>query len=411
MNIRLHKIEKPESRIIKISGSKSETNRALLLKALQHSIQIENGSDSDDSYLMLQAISEKKEVIDIGHAGTAMRFLTAYFAIQPDCSVIIKGSDRMHERPIGILVEALKQLGAEIHYLEKQGYPPLKIIGKKLIQNRISIQATVSSQYISALLLIAFRLENGLRLQLIGKVTSVPYIKMTLQMLNRIGVKTDWTDDVITVYPASELADTTLSIESDWSSASYYYAIIALSPVGTFLELRDFEKESLQGDACIIRIYENFGVTTHFNGKSIRLEKVASPAKEYLEADLTNAPDIAQTIAVTCLGLNILCNLTGLHTLRIKETDRLQALKNEIEKWGGTVCITENSLQLTSKININRDTKPVSIKTYQDHRMAMAFAPLALKTTLDIQEVEVVSKSYPDFWKDLKKIGFKMQEL
>jgi 3-phosphoshikimate 1-carboxyvinyltransferase len=406
MNLRLTAKEiNPNSKII-ITGSKSETNRLLLLKALYPNIVIENVSNSDDSEVMNSALTSNNQTIDVHHAGTAMRFLTAYFASQESKSVLLTGSSRMKERPIKILADALKKLGAEIEYLENDGFPPIKVTGQKLNNSRVSLPANVSSQYISALLLIAPSLQNGLELELIGEITSASYINMTLKLLQEIGVKTSFVGNLIIVKPKSQdPTPKTIIVESDWSSASYYYSIIALSKEGTKIALSSFKENSLQGDAILATIYEQMGVETHFEKGKIILIKNAKPINQNLKLDLNCAPDIAQTIAVTAFGLGISCELTGLQTLKIKETDRLQALQNELSKLGASISITNDSLQIepTNSIYSNQN-----IATYNDHRMAMAFAPLALKTNIYIENAEVVSKSYPNFWSDLKKVGFEI---
>lgn len=394
---------------ISITGSKSETNRLLLLQALFPNIVLENTSNSDDSDVMAEALKTKDSVIDIHHAGTAMRFLTAYFATQENREVVLTGSSRMKERPIKILVEALQQLGASISYEEKEGFPPIRIKGRKLSKSKVSLPADISSQYISALLLIAPKLENGLELVLEGKITSVPYIKMTLALLEEIGVKTQFQQNKITILPKPANGEPhTLTVESDWSSASYYYSIVALAAVGTEIKLSSYKKNSLQGDSALAEIYKSFGVKTSFETNSVTLQKIESHNTNTLELNLNDSPDIAQTIAVTCFGLGMPCYLTGLHTLKIKETDRLEALKAELEKLGAKIKVTDDSLQLEALTEINPN---VSIATYNDHRMAMAFAPLSLKVPIIIKEAEVVSKSYPDFWDDLKSIGFQIKEL
>jgi 3-phosphoshikimate 1-carboxyvinyltransferase len=395
-------------RSVKVSGSKSETNRLLLLQALYPNLILENTSDSDDSEVMVKALRSNETVIDVHHAGTAMRFLTTYFAIQEGKEVVLTGSPRMKERPIKILVEALLQLGAEITYEENEGFPPIRIKGKKLIENKVALSANVSSQYISALLLIAPKLKNGLDINLEGRVTSFPYIRMTLGLLNEIGVETAFAGNLISVKP--KLITQNLKpiiVESDWSSASYFYSIISLSEIGKQITLSNYKKESFQGDSVLAEIYKDFGVETTFNGNSILLRKIKTQIPETFNSQLNNAPDIAQTIAVTCFGLGIGCHLTGLHTLKIKETDRLQALKNELEKLGGKVAISDDSFTL-GPYSPHLVDGVVKIKTYQDHRMAMAFAPLALKMDITIEDAEVVSKSYPTFWEDLKSIGFKV---
>lgn len=402
---------------IAVSGSKSETNRLLLLQALYPSITIQNSSNADDSTVMAAILQKAKnsnngEVYDVHHAGTAMRFLTAFFAIQEDKEVVLTGSTRMQERPIQVLVDALQQLGAEIEYLEKEGFPPLRIKGKKIKENKVTLAANVSSQYISALLLIAPKLENGLELVLQGTITSMPYIQMTLALLQELGAVTSLEGNVIKVASLSEAkvlnTKTELVVESDWSSASYWYSIVALSEVGTQITLSSYKKNSLQGDAALATIYQDFGVETTFHdNNTITIEKKENPEIQEVIYDLNHCPDIAQTIAVSCFGLGIACVLTGLHTLKIKETDRLEALREELTKLGADISVTNDSLTLGISTTIKKE---VSIATYQDHRMAMAFAPLALRTSITIQEAEVVSKSYPNFWKDLKEIGFSMHQ-
>ena len=392
---------------VRITGSKSESNRLLLLQALYPEISIDNLSNSDDSVLMQRALSSQDEIIDIHHAGTAMRFLTAFFAIQEGREVILTGSSRMKERPIKILVDALKELGADISYTENEGFPPLRIKGKKLINSSVTLKANVSSQYISALLLISSRLENGIELTLDGKITSVPYIKMTLSLLDQLGIESHFDENIITVKPFSKrLNSKTLVVESDWSSASYFYSIAGLSDLGTQITLSSYKEDSLQGDSVLTDVYRRFGVETTFNENSISLKKTLDiNHQSSIQLDLSNAPDIAQTISVTAFGLGMECYLTGLHTLKIKETDRLVALKTELEKLGAEVTITDASLHVMPSTEIHTD---VSIATYNDHRMAMAFAPLGLRTSLQIENAEVVSKSYPDFWEDLKALGFKI---
>ena len=405
MNLKLNRSTlKSHPPKIEVTGSKSESNRLLLLKALFPGIEIENLSNSDDSQLMQRALESSEDIIDIHHAGTAMRFLTAYFSVQDDREIILTGSKRMKERPIKILVDALVELGADIEYLENLGFPPLKIKGKKLEGGKVSLSANVSSQYISALLLIAPKLKNGIELSLNGEITSTPYIKMTLNLLNQIGVNTSFEGNIIKVDPLiKNINNMSLVVESDWSSASYFYSLVALSEIGNELVLSSYKQKSLQGDSVLASIYKNFGVETKFQENAIHIKKAKhSSLKNGVELDLSNAPDIAQTIAVTCLGLGLKCNLTGLHTLKIKETDRLLALKTEIEKLGGQVIISDASLQLKENQSIKDN---ILIETYNDHRMAMAFAPLALKKEIIIEDAEVVSKSYPDFWKDLAAIG------
>lgn len=405
MQISINKSKIKPFSSLKITGSKSESNRVLLLQALYKGLKINNLSNSDDSQLMQAALASDSSTVDIHHAGTAMRFLTAYFATRSGTTTTLTGSSRMQERPIKILVEALNSLGASITYTKNEGYPPLLIEGKSLTDNKVYLKANVSSQYISALLLIAPTLSKGLSLHLEGNITSVPYIKMTLSLLKELGVQTAFDGQMISVLPFAENINKTFTVESDWSSASYFYSIVALSPIGTQIDLSAYKPNSLQGDAVLKNIYKELGVESSFNETTLSLKKLAEPQSKLLTLDLANAPDIAQTIAVTCLGLDIGCNLTGLHTLKIKETDRLVALQNEIKKLGTSIEITDNSLHLKSPNKLNSS---IHIATYNDHRMAMAFAPLGLKTQLFIDDADVVSKSYPDFWSDLSALGFEL---
>jgi 3-phosphoshikimate 1-carboxyvinyltransferase len=393
---------------IQVTGSKSESNRSLLLKALYPNLSISNVSNSDDAEVMEKGLQISNGIVDIHHAGTAMRFLTGYFASQEGKDVTLTGSKRMTERPVKVLVDALRSLGAEIDYVQNEGYPPIHIKGKKLNKKTVSLPANISSQYISSLLLIAPSLENGLELELIGKITSVPYINMTLGLLSEIGVESSFEGNLIKVSPKKDVAATNLVVESDWSSASYFYSIVALSEVGSIIELSAYKKSSLQGDSVLSRIYTDFGVETIFEENKIILKKTIKCDLEGVQYDLVNAPDIAQTIAVTCFGLGMSCILTGLHTLKIKETDRLEALHTELSKLGATIFVSDEDLTLAPSTEIKSG---VAIDTYNDHRMAMAFGPLALKTTILINDAEVVSKSYPDYWSDLKKLEISIKKL
>ncbi len=389
--------------LLNIGGSKSESNRMLVLQAQFPNITIHNISDSDDTVALQNGLKVSEGNVDVHHAGTAMRFLTAYFSAKPNTEIVLTGSQRMQERPIGILVGALKSLGADIEYLKNAGFPPLKIKGRAIQKSKVVIQASVSSQYISALMLVAPMLPNGLQITLEGKTTSVPYIEMTLALLKKVGIQGNFDGNVISVASTPKIENTTITIESDWSSASYFYSLAALSE-NMEISLGSYSEESLQGDAALVQIYASLGVETTFNAneKTITLSKKNIELPDSLMLDLANTPDLAQTIAVSCFGLGIGCNLTGLHTLKIKETDRLVALKNELEKLGARVKVDDDSLQLENAGDINPN---VEIETYQDHRMAMAFAPLAVKTNLAIKNAAVISKSYPHFWADLEKLG------
>ena len=400
----------PEIRYSKIaiSGSKSETNRMLILQALYSGIELKNSSNSDDSEVLIDALNSESDTINIHHAGTAMRFLTSYFAVLEGRTVTLTGSVRMQQRPINKLVDALREMGADIHYLENDGFPPLKIVGRKVVASKVSIDASVSSQFISSLMLIGSKLPQGLEIDLKGSITSKPYLQLTLDLLTSVGIEAVMKNNCIIISAKEKIEKTVFAVESDWSSASYFYSFVALSSFGESLKLSIFKKNSSQGDAALMEIYKSFGVETTFEDDSIILTKVENSFNDILNFDLINTPDLAQTIAVTALGQNRDCILTGLHTLKIKETDRLVALQSEMTKFGAIVKITENSLELQSTRLLNDN---VIVETFQDHRMAMAFAPLVLRTNLSISESEVVAKSYPNFWNDLSKLGILSQEV
>lgn len=392
---------------IKITGSKSESNRLLLLQALFGGFKIENLSNSHDSQVMQKALASKEKTVDIHHAGTAMRFLTAYFAAFEGRETILTGSSRMQERPIGLLVDALRDLGADISYMNNEGYAPLLIKGKKLTKSRVSLAANVSSQYISALMMVGASLPNGIEIDLVGQITSVPYIEMTRSLLTQLGIESSFEGQQINIKPAGAIDVSEMIVESDWSSASYYYSLAALCKKAK-LKISSYKENSLQGDSVLSELYQKLGVETTFEANAVTLEKVEKPKPRRVEFDLANSPDIAQTIAVTCYGLGVGCDLYGLHTLKIKETDRLEALKAELTKLGAHISVTDKSLHLEGETNFQSG---VTIKTYQDHRMAMAFAPFALRAPILFEDAEVVNKSYPDFWEDLHALGFKISEV
>ena len=304
--LKINKINKTVSGNIQITGSKSETNRLLVLQQFYKNLTIENISNSDDSVLMQKALASTSNEINIGHAGTAMRFLTSYFSVKENSEVVLTGSGRMKDRPIKILVDALRSLGADIDYVEKEGYPPLKITGKKLVKDFVEIDGNVSSQYISSLLLIAPTLQNGLKLKFKGEITSVPYIKMTLALLAELGIELFWDDDSISIQSKPSIDAKTVVVESDWSSASYFYSFVALSP-NAEITLSSYKKNSLQGDSVLAEIYKILGVKTVFEENSMVLtnQQPTTNNQKSLTLDLINAPDIAQTIAVTCFGLGI----------------------------------------------------------------------------------------------------------
>ena len=385
-----------------ITGSKSESNRLLILQALFPTLVLDNLSNSDDTQAMQSGLSSKDQSIDIGHAGTTMRFLTSYFATTPGVEKVLTGSKRMQERPIKLLVDALRSIGADVDYVKNEGYPPLRISGKSISTTRVSLAAHVSSQYITSLMLVAPKLPNGLEIVLEGEITSVPYINMTCALLQRVGIDATFSGQSIRVLPQQHIDTKTLTVESDWSSASYHFSMVALAQSAE-VSINSYVPNSLQGDSVLVDIYAQLGVTATFDGHKLQLTK-SDKVQSHIALDLIKAPDIAQTIAVTCYGLGVSCDLTGLQTLKIKETDRLVALQNELTKLGANIRITEDSLHLDARkgdIVAN-----VAIDTYHDHRMAMAFAPLALSVPVVINDADVVTKSYPSFWDDLISLGF-----
>ena len=400
MNLSLKSAQLEDAHIV-IPGSKSESNRLLILSSLFKKLSLENISNSDDTNYLLKALSSKSSTIDIGHAGTAMRFLTSYFSLTTKKEIVLRGSQRMHNRPIKILVDSLREIGASIHYIDKEGYPPLLIKPSELISKNLIIDSSTSSQYISSLLLIAPKISGGLKIQLTGRETSKPYIDMTISLLKKLGVEITTTDNQISICELQKIESKKHYIESDWSSASYFYSVVALAKIGFSLKLSKFSFKSLQGDSKVADIYKSFGVKTTYKDDLIILEKIESNTDKF-SFDLTSNPDLAQTICVTCLGLGIKCNLTGLHTLKIKETDRLLALKKELSKFNLKVIITNDSISFD---NVDFLKPNVVIETYDDHRMAMSFACLATKVKIIIKDPKVVSKSYSSFWSDLERIA------
>ena len=401
MDLKLPKAPASLEGEIFVTGSKSESNRLLILQALYPEIAIANLSESDDTVALQKALAASEGTVDIHHAGTAMRFLTAYFASREGKEILLTGSERMKERPVKLLVDALRSLGADIEYVNEEGFPPLRIRGKKLQGNRVVLKANVSSQYISALMLVAPSLPNGLDITLEGQITSAPYILMTLALLKKAGINGIFEQQKIVIQPKTKIDPVSFTVESDWSSASYFYSLAALS-TSADIQLSSYKSRSNQGDAVVARIYEQLGVQTEYSGDRISLRKVAVKKPKSLNLNLADSPDIAQTIVVTCFGLGIACELKGLHTLKIKETDRLEALKAELEKLGARVEITADCIRLQAAGEIREN---IRIDTYNDHRMAMAFAPLALRVPLQIADAGVVSKSYPKFWEDLELLG------
>lgn len=395
---------------VQLTGSKSESNRALIIKAISEGkVNIENISEADDTVLLTRAlevadaVTDQNKIINIGPAGTAMRFMTSYLNLIPG-KFILTGTERMQQRPIGILVDALKDIGAEIHYQKKVGYPPLQIEGK-IFQDKdtVRIKGDVSSQYISSLLLIASKLKKGLTIEIVGELTSRPYVTMTLNMLEEAGIKYSWIDNKIHI-ANQPCKDSTIYIEPDWSAASYWYSMVALAKEAE-IRLPGLKKDSLQGDIAIAKIMESFGVKTTFEKDGIVLQKTHSQSEENF-FNLKECPDLAQTIVVVAAALRRNVTFTGLETLKIKETDRIAALQNEIGKFGATLTEENQVYHLNTK-NVF-EPQEISIATYEDHRMAMAFAPLALVfEKITIEKPHVVDKSYPMYWDHLTQQGFK----
>jgi 3-phosphoshikimate 1-carboxyvinyltransferase len=400
---------------IYLTGSKSESNRALVISALSEGrVQVENLSDAADTVTLntiLQNLSEPSagtQRVDVGHAGTAMRFLTAFLSTVKG-SFELTGSKRMKERPIRLLTEALNTLGANINYQAEHGYPPLLIQGSfEQKTNQVSIKGDVSSQYISALLIIAPVLQNGLKLQIEGYLTSEPYVRMTLKMLEEAGIQYSWDANVIEI-EKQEFKASTLIVEPDWSAASYWYSIVALLESAK-INLPHLRENSLQGDSRITSIMRSLGVSTQRTSDGILLSSSPLAIEEDKILDLKDCPDLAQSIIVCAAAKGLNLKFTGLETLKIKETNRIKALQQELAKIG--VALLEEDLIYTLDCSQIHFPDRVSFNTYDDHRMAMAFAPLStLIKEVQIEDYQVVEKSYPDFWKDLSKAGFITTEL
>ena len=394
---------------LNISGSKSESNRVLILKSIFNNISIENLSSSDDTKILKKSLISKNPIINVGHAGTSMRFLTAYLATLVNKKFILSGSKRMHERPIAVLVDALNYLGFKINFIEDEGYPPLEIIGAKNIKNSVKLNSSLSSQYISALMLIAPTFKNGLVIELDGKITSRPYIDLTLSILQKLGIESKIKENFITVKPQKKIKTSTYKVESDWSSVSYFFSIVALSN-GIELSFKNFRSDSNQGDRKVCKYYELFGIKSKFQNHGLVISKqIDFKYPKQITIDLNDNPDLAQTIIVTSFGLNIPTKLTGLSTLKIKETDRLVAMHNELTMLGAKCEIDDDSIEIFKTENKLKDNH--TIKTYDDHRMALSFAPLSIIKPLNISNPDVVTKSFPEFWNILKKINFSIDYL
>lgn len=391
---------------IALPTSKSISNRILIINALAgFTCDIENLSDSDDTRVMLAALYSPGPVTDIGHAGTAMRFLTAYFAITPG-ERTLTGSERMKQRPVKVLTEALRQLGAKIEYLEKEGFPPLKITGTSLKGGQLELDGSVSSQYVSALLMIAPTLEGGLGLRLKNRIASRSYIEMTLRLMEKSGISYSWENQEIRI-PEQKYRISGFSVEADWSAASYWYLVLALCNSGK-IELQNLRRSGLQGDEAVSRWFESFGIQTYPAGEGLTLVKNEDFNLPFLSLDFSENPDIAQTMSVLCVARGIPFHFTGLETLKIKETDRIAALRQELEKFGAQLMHPEEGvLTWDGRLHSGAMRAEPVIDTYNDHRMAMAFAPMvSTGRPLIINNPQVVTKSYPGFWDDLRSVGF-----
>lgn len=394
---------------VQLPASKSICNRALILNALSYSpYEIQNLSDCDDTDVMVKALNSNDSHFDVKAAGTAMRFLTAFLS-KVVGEWTITGTERMKNRPIRILVDALNAVGAKIEYLEKEGFPPLRIMGSALQGGEISLDGGVSSQYISALLMIAPLMEKGLTLHLQGKVISKPYIHLTLQLMKQYGVESEWVGSTIKVAPQS-YRPLPYTVESDWSAASYWYEMMALSQQAE-IELKGLFKESLQGDAAGAKLFAQLGVATDYKAGGVVLRKNGNVCQKLIY-DFVNEPDLAQTFVTTCAFMDIPFRFTGLQSLKIKETDRIEALKCELRKLGYVLTDTNGSILEWNGERCEPEAHPV-ITTYEDHRMAMAFAPASLvrKEGIEIAHPEVVSKSYPHFWENLESAGFVVESI
>lgn len=392
---------------IPLPSSKSESNRILIINALAGGqSHLSNLSEARDTRTMIRLLASDEPILDVGDAGTTMRFLTAYVAGK-GMEKVLTGTPRMQERPIKLLVDALRKLGASIEYQKEEGYPPIHIKGiKEQLTDKLSIRGDISSQYISALLMIAPSLPQGLTLELTGTINSRPYIDMTLALLKQFGISAVVQDNIISI-AHQRYVPTSYAVESDWSGASYWYSIVALAEKAK-IKLKGLKKDSLQGDSEVVNIMAQLGVSTSYEDDGVVLEKSAH--KEQLSLDFATCPDLAQTIAVVCAVKGVNCKMVGLQTLRIKETDRIAALQQELAKIGATLeeRVYDEEWHLIPSADVSWKTKNVLFDTYEDHRMAMAFAPLATLANIQVEDPKVVEKSYPQYWKDLELAGIKM---
>lgn len=409
------KIITPENMVgmVNLPASKSISNRTLIMNALSVSSEddsLSNVARCDDTDVMIKALSSDEDTINIGAAGTAMRFLTAYFAMNSGRNVILDGSARMRQRPISILVDALRSCGADIEYITKEGYPPIAICGKPLTGGAITLAGDISSQYISALMMVSPLLEGGLRIELEGRIISIPYIQMTISLMRQFGAVANFDGNIITIEHGGYSIGT-FAVESDWSAASYWYQLVSLIPNST-VKLPRLMKDSVQGDSMVAEYFRALGVETLYLADGITIRDIANftPPAE-LKLNLVNQPDLAQTIIVTATLKGIPFHISGLSTLKIKETDRIEALRTELLKLGYIIEATDDFSMIWDGRKVAVDTmQPIKITTYDDHRMAMAFAAAATRyPNIIITDCEVVSKSYPQFWENLSQMGFKFE--
>jgi 3-phosphoshikimate 1-carboxyvinyltransferase len=407
MNFSITRNNKSLKGELHVPASKSISNRLLIIQALTHGdLKINNISDSEDTKVLVKALQSYNLTIDIGHAGTSMRFLTAYFASR-ECDKILTGSERMKNRPIGNLIDALRQLGANISYVEKEGFPPILIKGKLLKGGKVSINSSVSSQFTSALLLSSPTFIDGIELHLESQVISSSYIEMTLKIMEYLGVKAVKEQNVIKVSPQTYKAKD-ITVEGDWSGVSYWYQAAAFSDDADIF-IHSLQKDSFQGDARCAEIFSHLGISTEYNNEGIRITRTSTLPKRF-DFDFIENPDLVQTLAVTCVMLNVPFRFSGTQSLRVKETDRIAALQNELAKFGATLQYESSGILEWDGTKKPIKTEQFTIATYDDHRMALSFAPIALLgKKIIIEDPEVVKKSYPAYWGDMRKMGFEVK--
>jgi 3-phosphoshikimate 1-carboxyvinyltransferase len=413
MVYRIRKKDKTLKGTVGLTSSKSISNRVLIIRALcGKQFSISNLATANDTKLLQELLNSTDEIINAEDAGTTFRFLTAFLAQKPG-EWTLTGTQRMKERPVGILVDALRSFGAEISYTEKENFPPVKISGRKLQGGKLNMNSSMSSQFISALLLIAPTLEEGLDLKLAGEIFSRPYIELTLSLMNQFGIQSEWNENIISV-KHEEYRPSEIIIENDWSAASYWYEMAALSD-DVDLILKGLNQNSFQGDSAIVNIMEQFGIRTEFVQDVIRITKKNIPgieASSIFKHNFQSHPDLFPSIAVTCAALNMNADFTGVQNLRIKESNRLESVQSQLKKIGINSEISDFGFRISDTLRNKPDSSALLFQTYNDHRLAMSFAPLAIKYgSVEIENPEVVKKSYPEFWDDLRSVGFLVEEI